>query len=201
MDVVLAQTSQWSDLPVLLLMGLSIVFVLYLTFRKRYRGDALNGSSFRINLQQQKALERDMQSVVIELADMTRQMSAQLETRAAKLDLLIQEADAKIAKLNVALANVDTGKVSVSTSIDLPLSPSATLPIPMKSPGLRLVKDDTEDRWAQVYLLADQGLSTSQIATRLNRPEGEVDLILHIRPKSRTPIDVGASEPPIVSAG
>ncbi len=188
-------------MPALLLMGLSIVFILYLTFRKRYRGDPLNGSSLRINIQQQKALERDMQSVVVELADMTRQMSAQLETRATKLDLLIQEADAKIARLNAAIANVDAGGSGSMPPIDLPLAAVASLPMPMKSPGLRLVKDDTEDRWAQVYMLADQGLSTSQIANRLNRPEGEVDLILHIRPKSRTPIDVDVSEPPIVSAG
>lgn len=201
MDLATPTTSQWSETPALLLMGLSIVVVLYLTFRKRRKSDPLN-SSFRTSLQQQKALERDMQSVVVELSEMTRQMTATLETRAAKLDLLIQEADTKIAQLNAALAVVETGKPRPSTPIDLPAPASPIKPAaPMKAPGLRLVKDDTEDRWAEVYMLADQGLSTAQIAAKLNRPEGEVDLILHIRPKSRAPIDVEVSEPPIVSAG
>jgi hypothetical protein len=194
MDVVIAATSQLTDMPALLLMGLSIVFILYLTFRKRYKSDPLN-LPFRASLQQQKALERDMQSVAVELSAMTRQMSAQLETRATKLDLLIQEADQKIASLNAALAAIDAGQ-SPPTAIDMPLNPA-----PLKSPGLRLVKDDNADRWAEVYMLADQGLSTSQIAHKLSRPEGEIDLILHIRPKSRQPIDVDVSEASIVSAG
>lgn len=195
MDVVPAATSQFTELPALLLMGLSIVFILYLTFRKRRKGDVLN-SPMRLSLQQQKALERDMQNVVIELSEMSRQMTAQLETRAAKLELLIQEADQKVARLNTALAALEGTAPGQSTPIDLPAAST-----PMKAPGLRLVKDDTEDRWAEVYMLADQGLSTSQIATKLNRPEGEIDLILHIRPKSHVPIDVDVSEPPIVSAG
>jgi hypothetical protein len=192
MEVVFAATSQFTDLPALMLMGLSIVVIMYLTFRKRQRSDPLH-SPMRLSLQQQKALERDMQSVVVELSEMSRQMSAQLETRAAKLELLIQEADEKIATLNAALASLQGSITGQSTPIDLPA--------PMKSPGLRLVKDDTEDRWAEVYRLADQGLSTAQIATHLNRPEGEIDLILHIRPKCHAPIDVDVSEPPIVSAG
>lgn len=186
MDVVLAQTSRFAETPALLLMGLSIVFILYLTFRKRAKSDPLN-RPFRVTLQQQKALERDMQSVVVELAEMTRQLSAQLETRAAKLELLIQEADAKLARLEGA-----SGNTPALPPIDMPVAPK---------PALRLVKDDMEDRWAEVYLLADQGLSTSQIAGKLNRPEGEIDLILHIRPKSQRPIEVDVSEAPIVSAG
>lgn len=189
MEVVIAQTSRFTDLPALLLMGLSIVFILYLTFRKRYKGDPLN-QPFRVTLQQQKALERDMQSVVVELSEMTRQMMAQLETRAAKLELLMQDADAKLARLDAARGE----NPNVEIPIDLPVASS-------KPPGLRLVKDDMEDRWAEVYMLADQGMSTSQIAGKLNRPEGEIDLILHIRPKSQRHIDVEVSEPPIVSAG
>lgn len=199
MDVALASTSQLTETPALMLMGLSIVVILYLTFRKRRKSDPLGALPFRTSLQQQKALERDMQNVVVELSEMTRQMSAQLETRSAKLDLLIQEADQKIARLDAAIAAVESDTPKRSTLIDMPSS--APTKTPMKSPGLRLVKDDTEDRWAEVYALADQGFSTSQIASKLNRPEGEVDLILHIRPKSREPIDVEVSEPPIVSAG
>ncbi len=195
MDVAHAPTSQWTDTPALLLMGLSIVVVLYLTFRQRKKRDPLGNLPFRTSLQQQKALERDMQSVVVELTEMTRQMSATLETRATKLDLLIQEADQKIAQLNSVLAGIGSNE-KPPTSIDLPPAPK-----PMKSPGLRLVKDDTEDRWSEIYMLADQGLNTAQIASKLNRPEGEVDLILHIRPKTRPPIEVDVSEAPIVSAG
>ena len=51
---------------------------------------------------------------------------------------------------------------------------------------MRLVSDDvshTEDRWAEVYRLGDEGLTLSEISRRLARPNGEVELILALRPK------------------
>jgi len=38
-------------------------------------------------------VERQMQSLLVELSEMSRQISAQLDTRSAKLELLIKEAD------------------------------------------------------------------------------------------------------------
>ena len=40
-----------------------------------------------------------MQNVLVELSNMARQITSQLNTRAAKLELLLQEADQKIAQL------------------------------------------------------------------------------------------------------
>lgn len=201
MDVVLTVTSNATDTRTLILMGVSIAAVLYFTFRKKRKRDPLGNLPFRTSMQQQKALERDMQNVVVELSEMTRQMTAQLETRAAKLDLLIQEADAKIVKLDAALAAVNGQAIPAPDAIDQPAKPPAKTPAKPAGPSMRLVTD-TEDRWSEIYALADQGLSTSQIARQLNRPEGEVDLILHLRPKELEPVQVEVSEPPsIVSAG
>ena len=74
----------------------AVLFVLYLTLRQKRR-DPLASAPFRLSLAQQKSLERDMQNVIVELSEMTRQMTSQIETRALKLEQLMREADAKQA--------------------------------------------------------------------------------------------------------
>ncbi len=44
-----------------------------------------------------------------------------------------------------------------------------------------------DPRHAEVYMLADQGRSSRQIAQQLQRPEGEVELILALRGKHAEP--------------
>ena len=176
------------DFTTWLLLGMSVIAVIYLTMRPRKRKDPLAGEPFRASLSQQKALERDMQNVLVELSEMTRQMSAQLDTRAAKLDLLIREADEKIQQLrDAALAHRPEATTDVSAAMALAAANAA--------PGtsrlnLRLVKDTvpvqqpTEDRWAEIYRLADGGDDASAIAGKMKRPRGEIELILALRPKA-----------------
>jgi hypothetical protein len=44
-------------------------------------------------------------------------------------------------------------------------------------------KPDPDPRHVEVYTLADQGLALAEIAQRLKRPNGEVELILALRPR------------------
>src|ERR1041385_7472161 len=77
--------------------ALTIVFVvLRPSLRKK---DPHNPSTPKLGLAQQRAVEREMSNLLVELSDMARQVSGQLDTRAAKLEALIHEADKKIAEL------------------------------------------------------------------------------------------------------
>jgi hypothetical protein len=111
-------------------------------------------------LSHQRTVERQMETLLVELSEMARQMTAQIDTRAARLEALLKEADAAIAKLS---------------------NPVAT-----KSQAPPLHEED--QRHAAVYALADSGLSAAQIAQRLARPNGEIELILALR--SRNPATV-----------
>ena len=177
MDVVAAAEplSFSANAPAWLLMGCAVMAVMYMMMRPRKRDPLAGGGIVRSSLAQQKALERDMQNVIVELSELTRSMSAQLETRAAKLEILIHDADGRIAAL--ARANADA-----------PVAPPVTGPIlataaePVRS--MRLVQD-SEDRWNDVYRHADEGASITEICRSLNRPRGEVELIMALRPKPR----------------
>ena len=145
--------------------------VLYLLFRmsQKKRKDPLADAPVRFPLSQQKTVEREMQNLLVELSNMSRQITAQLDTRSAKLELLIRDADEKIAELR-ALTGGD-GR-------SLPNFGSA--PRALVSPA----PQDDDPRHAEVYRLADQGLNGPQIAQQLGRHSGEIELILALRGKA-----------------
>ena len=185
--------------PYWLVGGLATCAVVYLQMRPKKR-DPLSSQPFRSSLSQQKALERDMQNVVVELSEMTRQMSSQLETRYLKLERLIHEADLKAAELQQTID-------AIAAQADALAPPSTPPPVSRSGrPTLRLVSDandHTEERWAEVYRLSDEGLSLVQIARQLGRPNGEIELILALRTKSKVvhrEIDVDVSEPPNIAS-
>jgi hypothetical protein len=145
---------------------LAIITMLYAAMRPLFRKkDPLGKPAAFGSLAQQRSVDRQMQNVLVELSEMARQITAQLDTRAAKLDALIREADQRIAAMK---------------------SPAAETTQPA-SPAVQQFMAESMDqpmidaRHALVYALADQGRSCKDIAQELNRPSGEIELILALR--------------------
>ncbi len=163
---ILANVQQW------LFLGIAIAATafVYIRARNRAKKDPLERAPAQSSLSQQRSVERQMQSLLVELSEMSRQISAGLDTRAAKLDALIREADEKIATLR-ALRNVAPPPANGDTLAAPPSQPSPSAYEP-------------DPRHAEVYALADQGHSASDIAEKLSRPNGEIQLILALRPRA-----------------
>jgi hypothetical protein len=163
----LDQTTKW------FVIVLSIVTIIYAAVRPLMRKkDPLDKPPAFASLAQQRSVDRQMQNVLVELSEMSRQISAQLDTRAAKLEALIREADQKIAamKLLPSLAS--------QQSLMSPQSaPVASSEFQVESSEQPMI----DPRHALVYALADQGRSFKDIAQELNRPSGEIELILALR--------------------
>lgn len=171
-----------SDSTKWVMIGLGAFVLLYLAvLRPMMRGkkDPLTaprgGSGGGIgSLSSQRAVERDMQNLLVEYEQMIRNMTAGLDTRAAKLELLIREADEKLAALKAATASgAGTGATTetLSTQSARRDAPAAPVPAP---PG-------PDPRHVEIYDLSDQGLSAKDVARKLGRPSGEVELILALR--------------------
>ena len=148
--------------------ALTIVYAIMRPWRKRK--DPLQRPA-TLSLSSQREVERQMSELLVELEQMARQMSAQLDTRAARLELLLKEADEKIAKFRAA---IEQGGCEPHEARPVSLLPS--LPDP---------------RHAQVYELADRGHSARQIAQQVDRPYGEIELILALRPQEHATAAVG----------
>ena len=89
-------TLQWA------LIVLALVTILYVTVIRpsaKKKKDPLAKSPSSSSLSYQRNVERQMQNLLVELSEMARQITAQLDTRTQKLLMLIQDADERITKL------------------------------------------------------------------------------------------------------
>jgi hypothetical protein len=155
--------------------GIAVLLVAFVYYRSRMKTkmDPLARPPAFNSLAQQRSVERQMQNLLVELSEMARQVTAGLDTRAAKLDALIREADEKIARL-AALQQ------SAAANQPAPTAGEPAAPPPAPPPCAY----EPDPRHVEIYTLADQGQTSSQIASRLNRPNGEVELILALRPRN-----------------
>jgi hypothetical protein len=152
---------------------LGILTILYATMRPWFRKkDPLEKPHRFGSLAQQRSVEREMQNVLVELSEMARQITAQIDTRSARLEALIRQADERIAAMNAQAAA--KGLPSAAKSPQSQSEEKSLPPESAESPAI-------DPRHAEVYALADRGRSSKDIAQQLNRPSGEIELILALR--------------------
>ncbi|HPD29889.1 MAG TPA: hypothetical protein PLL20_07840 [Phycisphaerae bacterium] len=116
-------------------------------------------------------LRRDLESLIAELEQLSRKISAEIDTRFAKLEAAMHDADRRIAALH-RLTQQQEGS-------------TARMPAREESEGAKPASDRPEDRYALIYELTDVGFSPVEIARDLGRTPGEVELILNLRNRGR----------------
>lgn len=141
-------------------------------------------------LKEEKQAIESAQEVMAEMEQLARHIHGQIDTRYAKLEVLLREADRKLAELKR-------------------LSPTAT-----PSGGIDVIVDESTDgvdddphrqdeaksapavevRHAVIHRLADSGMSPSAIAAQEGRTIGEVELILALRKTQRSAAAAAAAE-------
>src|SRR3954468_1170455 len=93
------ESTQW------VVLAAGVIATIYVVMRTKSRGkrvDPLARPPAAMGLAQQRQVERDMGNLMVEMLETARQMTAQLDTRAAKLDLLIRQADQRLEALKSA---------------------------------------------------------------------------------------------------
>ena len=156
---------------------------------RRNGGD--NASGADVSLAQQRSVERDMQTLMSELSEMARKIGAQLDAKSARLEALIRAADERAGRLETQLRG-EPAPVSRRDGEPPTDNPGEAASFTASPPSIEIPPPSSEidgdRRHVQVYALADQGLSPVQIAERLDLPEGEVELIIALRPRGRAAI-------------
>lgn len=111
-----------------------------------------------------------LQQRAAQTVELTRELTAVIDNRAEKLEILIQHADERIARLErlsqEAEQRLTPRHTESSGSAERPRT-EATLA--------------TDALRQQIYDLADQGHATNEIAHRLGQHAGKVELILALR--------------------
>jgi len=192
-------TNPTNDRNMWLLIAVGAATILYAIFRPsmKKKKDPLARSPNKNSLSQQRNVERQMESLLVELSEMARQITAQLDTRSAKLEALIQEADNRIAQLQQAAVEAPAhGEAIARSNGSSGVRPAGNESAAAESAGSAMQSSAAlaatmavepmppNPQHAQVYALADLGTAATDIARQLNRPRGEVELILALRPRS-----------------
>lgn len=168
--------TSWTAIAIGVLTIVYVAFIRPMTKGKTKDKDPL-GRSPAEGLARQRSVEREMSGLLVELSEMSRQMTGQLDTRAGKLEALLREADEKIATLRSLGGGGTTGSSPHGVLVEGKLleSDAVTMPFPEDTVS------PVDPRHAEVYDLADEGQSAQDIARQTGRPRGEVDLILALR--------------------
>ncbi len=122
-------------------------------------------------LSRQTKTKQDGEQVVVELDRISREIHARIDTKFAKLDAVIRDADERIDQLNRLLLASSGGSTCDVTVTDETRS----------RPAAEVSSPPTVDTHDPIYSLADSGLSALQIAEKTGRPTGEIELILALR--------------------
>ncbi len=150
------------------------------------------------NLSAQEQIERnhqargvrgDLEDLMVEIEQMAKRMSAQLDAKAIRLERLLDETDQRIAYLE-QLQQRQPATSDTAISPDSSDTPDAGAPGPHATaapptPGFTPPPpvDDLQDDplLSKVYQLADAGLDANAIAREIGDHVGKVELILALR--------------------
>lgn len=157
----------------------ALALLIFLTWRMRSRTRGKMGppdqtAKERLDeLAAQRGVKGDMEELLAELQDLSRKINAQIDTKFAKLEAVIADADRRIETLE-RLSDSATGRPRLDITVG-----DDMLGEPPASPAAAPRSSDVN---ARVYELADAGRTPVEIAQALDRTPGEVELILGLRP-------------------
>ncbi|MBN1488276.1 MAG: hypothetical protein JXA69_00035 [Phycisphaerae bacterium] len=159
----------------------ALALLIFLTWRMRSRTRGKMGPPDQTARQRldelaaQRGVKGDMEELLAELQDLSRKINAQIDTKFAKLEAVIADADRRIEVLErLSGSSGEQPRLDITVGDDI-----AGGPPPSPAAGPRAMAAT-----ARVYELADSGMTPVQIAQALGRTPGEIELILGLRPRA-----------------
>jgi hypothetical protein len=117
----------------------------------------------------------------VETHDLARDLQAQLDSKITILQHLVRDAQQQADRLETALARADQVGQPGETSGDAsPAEAQLANQRRIDAAGAK-AGSSASRRHAEIYSLADAGLTSAAIASRVGSPIGEIELILGLR--------------------
>lgn len=161
-----------SQIILLFLAVCGLTLVMLSTRRRLRESKALGGGSVRkryAEFDESRAARKDLDQVMMELDQLSREIHGRLDTKLARLEAVLRDADGRIEVLSRLVG--EARRVTGGSPVE---------PVPDDPPsGHSDAGDDA--RYGSVYRLADQGISAVDIAREMGKRAGEVELILSLR--------------------
>ncbi len=177
------QHDAWiSPQQLLFILGIVIVtFTMLRSVRKKLREPRNEPHAYTKELYQrikeEKSAAKEVNTVMLELEQLARHINGQIDTRFAKLETAIRDADQRIDRLGRLLRET-RGEQTLNYTVDdrnVPKQPSPS----------SLEKTTVEPSHKHVIELSQKQYNTLEIAQKTDKTVGEVELILALH-KTRT---------------
>ena len=179
-----------NGMAMVLLVLCAIVIMVVLLRRHQFRGTPRRDMArdHVARRRDQRQVRQTMDELLVQLEEVSRSVGAQVETKFAKLEKVIRDADDRIARLEGVLERSGS-EPSAAPASTPPTTPKvAARPSrdgagrePQRHPEPIPPIQPVDPRFQRVYDLVDAGTSTIRAAEQLNLPLGEVELILNLR--------------------
>lgn len=198
--------------PYVLILGLLLVTAsLMMKLAKRRRGGSssgthdtnITGAERLEKLRQEQGVRRDLDSLMVEIEEMAKRLSHQLDAKAVRLEQLIEDADHRLTRLRHVAERLENAPPDASRSA-AESGPQADAASPSQDSEETSEADASSDLLSastptassasdapspaandpltrSVYALADEGYDAQTIASRLQEHAGKVELILALR--------------------
>ncbi len=166
------------------IIGLSVVMR---STAKRIRATREPASPARqryARMTQEVHAKKDLEAIMVELDELARQIHGRIDTKYAKLEAVIRDADARIEQLS-RLTNASRKSSSLDVTVTDNTPTYATKPVSKPALKKSANKATPPHMHEEVYRLADAGIAPVDIAGKVGRMTGEVELILSLRKSQR----------------
>ncbi len=158
---------------------LLVAIMLRLTYRKQ-RNPGPSPSTFArehlAKIKEEHGMRGDIEELMVQLQELSRDISAQIDTRFTKLEASIQSADERIETLQ-KLIRTAQGRPAVDLVADDDDRPQPSEPGPAEP-------TDADVMRSRILTLADAGRNPVEIAREIGRTPGEIELILSLERSS-----------------
>ncbi len=142
----------------IIIAGLLIISFTLLRRISKRRDKQSKSEERRSSHTRSSSLTTRAENLILQLETISREINAQLDVKIKILEKLIDQADCKINDLNTA------GVCPEKRTNNSPLNPSST-----------------EERYKQIFDLADNGKTAAEICDQTGMLRGEVELIIGLR--------------------
>ncbi len=199
-SLLLADDAGFADPKWLLVIAAILFTIVMLNIARRRRREGGTPKDYTREVdsatRRSMVIKRDMEALLVELNELSRVINGQLDTRFAKLEISIADADRRIAELRSLLikAGIEPEPASENQDGAAPKISADELPVPRldvvvdesgesdSSDSSGQQQDDGLDEFHRtVHRMADEGRSPVEIAGLTQRAVGEVELVLHLR--------------------
>jgi len=129
----------------------------------------------------------DLERVMVEVEEMARRVSAQLDAKTVAIEKLLRDAQTKVEQLNAAIERFEraaaasaNGEGKADGADDSPAPGDSVAPAP-DTPTPPRAASPQDELSRRVYALADEGHAAPAIARQLDEHIGKIELILALR--------------------